>query len=160
MLSTQWFVRMELLAAPAIKAVREGDIKFVPERFDAIYFHWMENIRDWYLLPALVGAPHSRLLLRPPRRDRGVGRGTRPLPQMRTRPSDPRPRHAGYMVLSGLWPFSTLGCPDETPRWTTSPHQHPLHRLDIIFFWVARMIVSGYACTDKAPLMRCLSTAC
>ena len=60
MISKQWFVAISTLAQPALEAVKSGEIKFVPERFDKTYYNWMENIRDW---PALVGAPHTRVLL-------------------------------------------------------------------------------------------------
>ena len=65
MLSMQWFVNMKPLAHPAIKAVKDGEVRFIPERFEKTYFNWMENIKDWCISRQLWwGAPHTRLLLR------------------------------------------------------------------------------------------------
>ena len=152
MISLQWFVKMEPLAKPAIEAVRDGRIKFVPERFDKNYFHWMENTQDWCIsrqlwwghrIPAyycdkcgemVVSAEHV----------------------------DTCPKCGGHMTQdpdtldtwfsSALWPFSTMGWPDETED---LKYFYPTNTLvtgyDIITFWVSRMIFSALEYTDTIP---------
>ncbi len=150
--SLQWFVRMEPLAKPAVEAVREGKTRMIPDRFNKIYFNWMENIRDWCIsrqlwwghrIPAyycdecgetVISAQHV----------------------------DTCPKCGGHMTQdpdtldtwfsSALWPFSTLGWPDETEE---LKYFYPTNTLvtgyDIIFFWVARMIFSGIENMGEVP---------
>ena len=151
MMSTQWYVRIQPLADKAIKAVRDGRIKIVPERFEKVYFHWLENIQDWCI-------------------SRQLWWGHRIPAWYREKDGDPQGevyvgRHApagdGWVMeqdvldtwfSSGLWPFSTLGWPEETPdlaRYYPTQVMETGH--DILFFWVARMIMMGLWFTDTPP---------
>ena len=143
--SMQWFVKMQPLAEPAIDCVRSGKTKFVPERFEKVYFHWMENIRDWCIsrqlwwghrIPAFYCAD--------------CGEMTVSKDDITTCPKCGGTHvHQDEDTLdtwfsSALWPFSTLGWPDNTEE---LDFFYPTNTLvtgyDIIFFWVARMIFSG-----------------
>jgi valyl-tRNA synthetase len=151
MLSTQWFVRMEQIAAKALKAVREGDIKIVPERFEKTYYHWLENIEDWcvsrqlwwgHRIPAWYRAKDGD-----PEGEIYVGRAA---------PSGdgwiPEEDVLDTWFSSGLWPFSTLGWPHNTPDLQRFyPTAVMETGYDILFFWVARMIMMGLWFTDQAP---------
>ena len=84
LIKQQWFVKMDELAKPAIEAVKNGDLKFVPERFDKIYLHWLENIRDWCISPAdLVGTQDSGVLLRRVRRSSRIKRNAGQMSEVR-----------------------------------------------------------------------------
>ncbi len=153
MVSKQWFVKMKPLAAPAIEAVRSGQIKFVPERFDKIYFNWMENIQDWCIsrqlwwghrIPAWYCDECGEIVV--------------------SRETPAKCPHCGGVLRqdpdtldtwfsSALWPFSTLGWPDEqAPDYQYFyPTDVLVTGYDIIFFWVARMIFSGLAHTGSIP---------
>ncbi len=151
MMSTQWYVRIQPLADKAIAAVRDGRIKIVPERFEKVYFHWLENIQDWCIsrqlwwghrIPAWYrekdGEPEGEIYVGPA-----------------------APPGAGWVMeqdvldtwfSSGLWPFSTLGWPQETAdmaRYYPTQMMETGH--DILFFWVARMIMMGLWFTDRPP---------
>lgn len=148
----QWFVSMKPLAQPAIEAVRSGEIKFVPERFSKTYYNWMENIRDWCIsrqlwwghrIPAYYCDECGKMTVSETHIDRCPICGA--------------PVHQDEDVLdtwfsSGMWPFSTLGYPDDTPE---LKYFYPTSTLvtgyDIIFFWVARMIVFGYEVMGQKP---------
>ncbi len=153
MISTQWFVRIKALAEPALEAVRQGKVRIVPERFTKVYYNWLENIRDWCIsrqlwwghqIPAWHCADCGEI---------SVGR------------EDPEAcSHCGSKKItrdpdvldtwfsSGLWPFSTLGWPDETPDLA---YFYPTTMMetgyDILFFWVARMIMMGLEFTGEVP---------
>jgi valyl-tRNA synthetase len=153
MVSTQWFVRMKPLAAPALEAVRDGRIRIVPERFTKIYFNWLESIRDWCIsrqlwwghrIPAwYCGACHEVTVAREdPRTCAHCGS-----PQLT---QDPDVLDTWFS--SGLWPFSTLGWPDDTQDLRTFyPTSVMETGYDILFFWVARMVMSGLEFTGQAP---------
>ena len=142
--SKQWFVKMQPLAEPAIECVRSGKTKFVPERFEKTYFHWMENIKDWCI---------SRQLWWGHRIPAYYCQDCGEVTVAKTAP-DCCPKCGGKVeqdpdtldtwFSSALWPFSTLGWPDKTPE---LEHYFPTNTLvtgyDIIFFWVARMIFSS-----------------
>ena len=152
--SLQWFVSMKPLAKEAIRVVEEGEVKFVPERFNKTYFNWMYNIRDWCIsrqlwwghrIPAYYcenkDCGHIEVTLDPPEKCPVCGAKV----------------HQDEDVLdtwfsSGMWPFSTLGWPDKTPE---LEYFYPTSTLvtgyDIIFFWVARMIVFGTKVMGKIP---------
>ena len=152
--SLQWFVSMKPLAKEAIRVVEEGEVKFVPERFNKTYFNWMYNIRDWCIsrqlwwghrIPAYYcenpDCGHIEVILDPPEKCPVCGAKV----------------HQDEDVLdtwfsSGMWPFSTLGWPDKTPE---LEYFYPTSTLvtgyDIIFFWVARMIVFGTKVMGKIP---------
>ncbi len=153
LIKQQWFVKMEELAKPAIAAIKNGELKFVPERFDKIYLHWLENIRDWCIsrqiwwghrIPAYYCDACGEFVV------------AREMPAVCP--------HCGgthftqdedtldTWFSSALWPFSTLGWPEQTED---LDYFYPTDVLvtgyDIIFFWVIRMVFSGYAHTGKSP---------
>ena len=150
--SKQWFVDMKPLAKPAIEAVRSGEIRFVPERFDKTYFNWMENIRDWCIsrqlwwghrIPAYYCDSCGETIVQASAPD--------------CCPKCGGAVHQDEDVLdtwfsSGMWPFSTLGYPEETEE---LKYFYPTSTLvtgyDIIFFWVARMIVFGEEVMKQRP---------
>ncbi|NCC08495.1 MAG: valine--tRNA ligase [Clostridia bacterium] len=151
--SKQWFVKMEPLAKPAIEAVRNGSIKFVPERFDKNYFFWMENTRDWCIsrqlwwghrIPAYYCDKCGEITVSASHID------TCPKCGAAVRQDEDT---LDTWFSSALWPFSTLGWPDENAE--DYKYFYPTNTLvtgyDIITFWVSRMIFSGLTYTDKAP---------
>lgn len=153
MTSKQWFVKMEPLAKPAIEAVKNGKIKFVPERFDKIYFHWMENIQDWCISRQLwwghripvwycIDCGEVIVSVDPPKKCTKCGS------ENLRQDNDV----LDTWFSSALWPFSTLGWPDNTED---LKYFYPNNTLvtgpDIIFFWVARMIFSGIDCMGDIP---------
>ena len=153
MVSKQWFVKMEPLAGPAIDAVEKGDIKFVPERFKKNYMSWMKGTRDWCISRQLwwghrIPAWYCS--------DCGAATVSKDDPctcsQCGSKNINQDPDTLDTWFSSALWPFSTLGWPDETED---LKHYYPTNTLvtgyDIIGFWVSRMIFSGLAYTDKAP---------
>ncbi len=154
-MTEQWYMSMKPLAEPAIRAVQNGDVKFVPENWDKTFYQWMNNIEDWCIsrqlwwghrIPAWhdengniyvgqdeadVRARHKLSATLPLRQDDDV---------------------LDTWVSSALWPFSTLGWPDETPDLKTFyPTNVLVTGFDIIFFWVARMIMMGLKFTGQAP---------
>ncbi len=150
--SLQWFVAMEELAKPAIDAVRSGEIKFVPERFDKNYFHWMENIRDWCIsrqlwwghrIPAFYCDDCGEIVVT---KDGGA-KCPKCGKEMRQDPDT-----LDTWFSSALWPFSTLGWPNETED---LKYFYPTNTLvtgyDIITFWVSRMIFSGLEYMGEKP---------
>ncbi len=152
MVSKQWFVKMEPLAKPAIAAVREGRTKFVPERFEKNYFHWMENIRDWCIsrqlwwghrIPAFYCDDCDEIVVT---KDESA---TCPKCGKEMR-QDPDTLDTWFS--SALWPFSTLGWPDQTEDLS---YFYPTDTLvtgyDIITFWVSRMIFSALEYTGTEP---------
>ena len=150
--SLQWFVKMEPLARPAIDAVRDGRIKFVPERFEKNYFHWMENIRDWCISRQLWWGHRI-----PAFYCDACGKMTVSKQDITTCPVCGAPVRQESDVLdtwfsSALWPFSTLGWPDRTPELEKYyPTSVLVTGYDIIFFWVARMIFSGLEHMGQKP---------
>lgn len=153
LVSMQWFVKMAPLAAPAIDAVRSGKTKFVPERFDKVYFNWMENIRDWCIsrqlwwghrIPAWYCADCGEVVVS--REDPTV------CPKCGSHHLHQDEDTLDTWFSSALWPFSTLGWPDKTPELA---YFYPTDTLvtgyDIIFFWVARMMFSGIAHMGEVP---------
>jgi valyl-tRNA synthetase len=152
-ISKQWFVKMKPLAEPAIKAVKDGKIKFVPERFEKIYFNWMENIKDWCISRQLwwghrIPAYYCQ--------DCGETMVERSMPERCSRCGSTNLKQDEDVLdtwfSSALWPFSTLGWPDETED---LKYFYPTSVLvtgyDIIFFWVARMIFSGLEHVGEIP---------
>ncbi|MCA1669205.1 MAG: valine--tRNA ligase [Thermomicrobia bacterium] len=156
MLSMQWWVDMKPLAAPAIAAARDGRIRFVPERFAGDYYRWLEHIQDWCISRQLWWghqipvwyAPHGRVI---------VSEHEYPTADELPADLDPATLVRDPDVLdtwfsSALWPFSTLGWPDDTVDlrrfYPTSVMETGY---DIIFFWVARMIFQGLAMLDEVP---------
>ncbi|MCC7019132.1 MAG: valine--tRNA ligase [Ardenticatenales bacterium] len=160
MLSTQWFVKMGPLAEAAIASVNRGDVQFVPERFTKEFHHWMENIRDWVIsrqlwwghrIPVWYGLDGTAFAGRDETEARARASahyGTAGSDIVLTQDSDV----LDTWFSSGLWPFSTLGWPDETDdlkKWYPTTVLETGY--DILFFWVARMVMMGLAMTGKAP---------
>lgn len=152
-ISKQWFVKMDPLAAPAIDAVKSGKTKFVPERFEKTYFHWMENIKDWCIsrqlwwghrIPAYYCADCNEITVSRESCSTCSHCGSHNIKQ------DPDTLDTWFS--SALWPFSTLGWPENTPELA---YFYPTNTLvtgyDIIFFWVARMIFSGVDIMNETP---------
>jgi len=144
-ISKQWFVRMQPLAEPAIEAVKNGRIRFIPERFEKIYFNWMENIKDWCIsrqlwwghrIPAYYCQECGKVFVAAESPDICDECGSKDFKQDED--------VLDTWFSSALWPFSTLGWPDKTEE---LDYFYPTSVLvtgyDIIFFWVARMIFSG-----------------
>ena len=151
--STQWFVKMEPLAKPAIDVVKDGTIRFIPERLEKTYYNWMENIKDWCIsrqlwwghrIPAWYCEDCGETIVSETDVDTCPKCGGKRIHQDEDT--------LDTWFSSALWPFSTLGWPDETEE---LKYFYPTDTLvtgyDIIFFWVARMIFSGLKHMDKAP---------
>ena len=150
--STQWFVKMEPLAKPAIDAVKDGDIRFIPDRMDKIYYNWMENIKDWCISRQLwwghqIPAWYCEC-------GETIVSETVPTvcPKCGGTHLTRDPDTLDTWFSSALWPFSTLGWPDNTEE---LKYFYPTNTLvtgyDIIFFWVARMIFSGLEHMGEVP---------
>ena len=153
LIKQQWFVKMEEMAKPAIEAIKNGDLTFVPERFDKIYLHWLENIRDWCIsrqlwwghrIPAWYCDDCGEIVVAKSAPEVCPKCGCTHLTQ------DPDTLDTWFS--SALWPFSTLGWPKQTED---LDYFYPTDVLvtgyDIIFFWVIRMVFSGYEQTGKCP---------
>ena len=153
MIKPQWFVKMEEMAKPAIEALKNGDLKFVPERFGKTYLHWLENIRDWCISRQLWWGHRIPAYYCD---DCGETVVAREMPKI-------CPKCGGTHFTqdedtldtwfsSALWPFSTLGWPDKTPE---LEYFYPTDVLvtgyDIIFFWVIRMVFSALEQTGEVP---------
>ena len=150
--SLQWFVRMEPLAKPAIDVVRSGDIKFVPERFDKNYFHWMENIRDWCISRQLWWGHRIPAFYCDDCGETVVTKDESAVCPKCGKPMRQDPDTLDTWFSSALWPFSTLGWPDETEDLKRFyPTSTLVTGYDIITFWVSRMIFSGMAYMDEKP---------
>ncbi|MDO5145869.1 MAG: valine--tRNA ligase [Eubacteriales bacterium] len=153
MVKQQWFVRMEELAKPAIEAVKNGELRFVPEHFDRTYLHWLENIRDWCIsrqlwwghrIPAYYCEQCGEIVVAREKPEVCPKCGCTHLVQDEDT--------LDTWFSSALWPFSTLGWPEKTED---LEYFYPTSVLvtgyDIIFFWVIRMVFSGYEHTGKSP---------
>ncbi len=151
--SKQWFVKMQPLATPAIDAVKNGETKFIPSRFEKVYFHWLENIRDWCIsrqlwwghrIPAWYCADCGEITVSKTDVCECKHCGSKNITQ------DPDTLDTWFS--SALWPFSTLGWPNETED---LKHYYPTNTLvtgyDIIPFWVMRMMFSGIEQTGQVP---------
>ncbi|MFN0150650.1 MAG: valine--tRNA ligase [bacterium] len=163
-LSTQWFVRMQPLAEPAIAAVRDGRVRIEPERWEKVYFHWMENIRDWCISRQLWWGHRIPVWY-------CDGAAARPecAQPIVARSAPAACPHCGSAKLtqdadvldtwfsSWLWPFSTLGWPERTPDLARFfPGDVLVTGSEILFFWVARMIMASLAFMDDVPFSRVL----
>jgi valyl-tRNA synthetase len=153
MVSTQWFVRMNALAEPALGVVREGQIRIVPEHFTKVYYNWLENIRDWCIsrqlwwghrIPAWYCGDCDEITVSRDDPTQCAHCGSEAIEQ------DPDVLDTWFS--SALWPFSTLGWPEETDD---LKYFYPTSMMetgyDILFFWVARMIMMGLEFTGEPP---------
>ncbi len=153
LIKQQWFVKMEEMAKPAIEAIKNGDLTFVPERFDKIYLHWLENIRDWCIsrqlwwghrIPAWYCDDCGEIVV--------AKSAPAVCPKCGCTHLTQDPDTLDTWFSSALWPFSTLGWPKQTED---LDYFYPTDVLvtgyDIIFFWVIRMVFSGYEQTGKCP---------
>ncbi len=150
---TQWYVKMEPLAAPAIKAVEDGDIKFLPEMWTKVYFEWMRNIRDWCISRQLWWGHQIPAWHCDDCEGITVSRTTPEACQhCNSTKITQDPDVLDTWFSSGLWPFSTMGWPEQTE---TLAKFYPTSVMetgfDIIFFWVARMIFMGLHFMDEIP---------
>ncbi|HEY5159314.1 MAG TPA: valine--tRNA ligase [Anaerolineales bacterium] len=153
MISEQWFIKIKPLADPAMTAVRDGRIRIIPEHFEKVYFNWLENIKDWCISRQLWWGHRIPVWYCD-----ACGK------QTCTREDPGECSHCGSKNIrqdpdvldtwfsSGLWPFSTLGWPEETPDYK---YFYPTSIMetgyDILFFWVARMIMDGLEFTGQVP---------
>lgn len=151
--STQWFVKMKPLAQPAIDAVKNGETKFVPERFEKIYFHWLENIRDWCISRQIWWGHQIPAFYCDDCGEMTVTKESSAVCPKCGKPMRQDPDTLDTWFSSALWPFSTLGWPDENAE--DFKYFYPTNTLvtgyDIIPFWVMRMMFSGIECTGKVP---------
>jgi valyl-tRNA synthetase len=145
LVSLQWFMRMDELARPAIEAVKDGRVRFYPDRWTRVYLDWMENIRPWTIsrqlwwghqIPVWYRGPETYVGEKPPK-----GRGWKRDPDV-----------LDTWFSSALWPFVTLGWPSDTPELRAFyPTDSLSTARDIIFLWVARMIMMGLEFTGRVP---------
>ena len=153
MISTQWFVKIKPLAEAALEVVRQGKIKIVPERFTKVYYNWLENIHDWCISRQLWWGHRIPVWYC---KDCGEITVAREDPTVcahcGSKHIEQDPDVLDTWFSSGLWPFSTLGWPEETPDYL---YFYPTTMMetgyDILFFWVSRMIMMGLEFTGKIP---------
>ncbi|HID96089.1 MAG TPA: valine--tRNA ligase [Candidatus Latescibacteria bacterium] len=151
-LSDQWFVKMRPLAQPAIQAVREGRLKFYPDHWTKTYLHWLENIRDWCISRQLWWGHRIPIWYC----DSGHQTVQREEPERCSRCGSTHLVQDEDVLdtwfSSWLWPFSTMGWPEDTPEFRVFyPTDALITGPDIIFLWVARMVMAGYEFTGKCP---------
>ena len=151
-LSDQWFVDMKPLAAPAIEAVRDGSVKFYPKRWENVYFHWMENIRDWCVSRQLWWGHQIPVFYCDACGSMHVTEEDMTVCPDCGAPTRQDPDVLDTWFSSALWPFATLGWPKETPE---VAYFYPGTVLstarDILFLWVARMIMNGIHSLGEVP---------
>ena len=158
MMKPQWFVRMEEMAKPAIKAIETGELQFVPENYSKTYLHWLENIKDWCISRQLWWGHRIPAYYCEDCGEMVVG----------TEAPESCPKCGGHhfrqdedtldtWFSSALWPFETLGWPEDTPEYRYFyPTDVLVTGYDIIFFWVVRMVFSGLEQTGKVPFHKVL----
>ena len=155
--SSQWFVDMKPLAEPAIKAVEDGTVTFVPKQWEKTYFNWMRNIRDWCIsrqlwwghrIPAWYG-PDDEIFVEMSEADALAAAEKHYGKKVELRQDEDV---LDTWFSSGLWPFSTMGWPEKTKDLEDFyPNTVLVTGFDIIFFWIARMMVFGYYCMGREP---------
>ena len=153
LVSTQWFVRMGSLAEMAADSVRNGEITFVPDRFTKVFLSWMDNIQDWCISRQLWWGHRIPVWYCQDCREVIVSRDDPDMcPKCGSKKLEQDPDVLDTWFSSGLWPFSVFGWPDATPDFN---YFYPTSVMetgyDILFFWVARMVMDGLFFTGKAP---------
>jgi len=153
MVSTQWFIKMDSMAAAALEAVRDGRIKIIPEHFTKVYYNWLENIQDWCISRQLWWGHRIPVWYC---QDCGEMNVSAQVPTSCSKCGSTNleqdPDVLDTWFSSSLWPFSTLGWPDQTPDLEYFyPTSYMETGYDILFFWVARMIMSGLEYTRQVP---------
>ncbi len=152
LVSDQWFVKMKPLAEPAIRAVKEGDIRFVPERFSKNYLHWMENIRDWCISRQLWWGHRIPVWTCANGHEFAAIEDPAACPTCGSSELTQDPDVLDTWFSSALWPFSTMGWPERTPDLERYyPTDVLVTGFDIIYFWVARMIFMGLEFMKEKP---------
>jgi valyl-tRNA synthetase len=156
-LTDQWYVDANTLAQPALEAVREGETVFIPENWRNVYFHWLENIQPWCIsrqlwwghqIPAWYGPDQHIFVAHDEKEARSLAKGHYGEAVKLTRDEDV----LDTWFSSALWPFSTMGWPDKTPELKRYyPTTVLVTGFDIIFFWVARMMMMGLHFMKKVP---------
>ena len=158
MFKPQWFVRMEEMAKPAIKAIETGELQFVPENYSKTYLHWLENIKDWCIsrqlwwghrIPAYYCEDCGEMVV-------GI-EAPKSCPKCGGHHFRQDEDTLDTWFSSALWPFETLGWPEDTPEYRYFyPTDVLVTGYDIIFFWVVRMVFSGIEQTGKVPFHKVL----
>ena len=154
MVKPQWFVKMADMAKASIKALEDGEVTFVPERFDKTYLHWLENIKDWCISRQLWWGHRIPAYYCEECGEMVVNRGGAPekCPKCGCTHFKQDEDSLDTWFSSALWPFSTLGWPHNTPEMNYFyPTDVLVTGYDIIFFWVIRMVFSGLEQTGKSP---------
>jgi valyl-tRNA synthetase len=152
MISRQWFVRIEPLAKPAIESVRSHAIEIIPQTWEATYFNWMENIRDWTISRQLWWGHRIPAYYCSNGHTTVSEDDVTTCPQCGSTTVTQDPDVLDTWFSSALWPFSTMGWPDKTPEFETFyPTDLLITGFDILFFWVARMIMMGLRFTGAEP---------
>ena len=158
MIKPQWFVRMDEMAKPAIKAIETGELQFVPENYSKTYLHWLENIKDWCIsrqlwwghrIPAYYCEDCGEMVV-------GI-EAPKNCPKCGGHHFRQDEDTLDTWFSSALWPFETLGWPEDTPEYRYFyPTDVLVTGYDIIFFWVVRMVFSGIEQTGKVPFHKVL----
>ncbi len=157
-ISKQWFVKMKSLAERGMENVKAGNIEFIPDRFKKVYYHWMENIKDWCIsrqlwwghrIPVWYCKDCGKIIVS--KEDVSV------CPKCSSKNIEPELDTLDTWFSSALWPFSVLGWPKKTPELDYFfPADVLVTGYDLIFFWISRMIFSSLEMTDKVPFSRIL----
>ena len=157
-ISKQWFVKMKSLAERGMENVKAGNIEFIPDRFKKVYYHWMENIKDWCIsrqlwwghrIPVWYCKDCGEIIVS--KEDVSV------CPKCSSKNIEPELDTLDTWFSSALWPFSVLGWPKKTPELDYFfPADVLVTGYDLIFFWISRMIFSSLEMTDKVPFSRIL----
>ena len=155
LVSRQWFVKMESLAKPAIEAVKSGELQFVPDRFSKIYINWLENIRDWCISRQLWWGHRIPAYYCDDCGEMTVGEDIHECSHCHSKNIHQDEDVLDTWFSSGLWPFSTMGWPENTAE---LKKYYPTNVLvtgyDIIFFWVARMVMMGLKFQNAVPFKK------
>merc|ERR1719353_2567618 len=162
MISSQWFVKMDTMAQKGCDAVRSGDITILPERFEKVYFNWLENIQDWcvsrqlwwgHRIPVWYADGHDKVYVARSAEEAQAQADAELGPGVTLRQDEDV---LDTWFSSGLWPLATVGCPSSDPAALSEfnrfyPSAVMETGYDILFFWVARMIMMGLEFTDEVP---------